>query len=70
MLFLTFKVTAMLTYMKYEISFAPCCIGPPRVVCKAGRTNMVPKHESIRLENTSDQSLHNDLMDPCTFYGI
>ena len=44
----------MLTYMNYEISFASCFIGPPRGVCKAGRTNMVPKHE-----NTSDQSLHN-----------
>ena len=51
----------MLTYINYEISFAPCFIGPPRGVCKAGRTNMVPKHEIYTVEDTSDQYLHNEL---------
>ena len=48
-------------YIEYEISFAPCFVGPPRGVCKVGRTNMVPKHEIYRIENTSVQSLHNEL---------
>ena len=51
----------MLIYIYYEISFAPCFIGPPRGVCKVGRTNMVSKHEIYTVENTSDQSLHNEL---------
>ena len=61
MLFPTLRSLAMPKYIKYEISFAPCFIGPPRGVCKAVRTNMVPKHEIYRVENTSVQSLHNEL---------
>ena len=60
MLLSTFKVTGY-AYINYEISFALHFIGPPRGVCKVGRTNMVLKHEIYRVENTSDQSLHNEL---------
>ena len=51
----------MLTYINCEISLPPASLDPPRGVCKAGRTTMVPKHEIYRVENTSNQSLHNVL---------
>ena len=48
-------------YIKYEIPFALLLHWTPRGVCEAGRTNMVPIHEIYRVENTSVQSLHNEL---------
>ena len=51
----------MLTYIKYEISFSPSFIGPPRGFCKVGGTNMVPKHEIYIVENTSNKAIHNKL---------
>ena len=41
-----------------RFSFTPTSLDPPRGVSKAGRANMVPKHENYKVENTSDQSLH------------
>ena len=45
-------------YIILKFPLFPCFIGG---VCKVGRTNMVPKHEIYRVENTSNQSLHNEL---------
>ena len=44
-----------------KFTLPPASLDPTRGVCKVGRTNMVPKHEIYRVENTSDQSLHNVL---------
>ena len=57
-LYPNFKVIG---YTYYEVSFLSLLYWTPRGVCKAGRTDMVPKHEIYRVENPSVQSLHNEL---------
>ena len=51
----------MLMNINYKISLVTLLHQTPRGVCKVGRTNMVPKHEIYRVENTCHQSLHNEL---------
>ena len=44
-----------------KFPFAPHFLGPPRGVCKVGRTNMVSKHQIYRVEITSVHSMQNEL---------
>ena len=52
---------ATLKHIILKFPLPPASLDPTRGVCKAGKKNIVSKHEIYRVEITSVQSLHNEL---------